>query len=40
MRHIMKHYAHYRFRDFVIALGYKSEYIKRYFFREGPHRSR
>jgi hypothetical protein len=30
MRHIMKHYAHYGFRDFVIALGYKSEYIKRY----------
>ncbi len=31
MWHIMKHYAHYGFRDFVIALGYKSEYIKRYF---------
>ncbi len=29
--HIMKHYAHYSFNDFVIALGYKSEYIKRYF---------
>jgi glucose-1-phosphate cytidylyltransferase len=29
--HIMKHYAHYGFDDFVIALGYKSEYIKRYF---------
>ncbi|HVC25883.1 MAG TPA: glucose-1-phosphate cytidylyltransferase [Acidimicrobiales bacterium] len=28
--HIMKHYAHYGFRDFVIALGYKGEYIKRY----------
>ena len=35
MRHIiiMKLYAHYGFRDFVIALGYKSEYIKRHFFR-------
>jgi glucose-1-phosphate cytidylyltransferase len=29
--HIMKHYAHYGYRDFVIALGYKGEYIKRYF---------
>jgi glucose-1-phosphate cytidylyltransferase len=29
--HIMKHYSHYGFKDFVIALGYKGEYIKRYF---------
>ena len=29
--HIMKHYAHYGYKDFVIALGYKGEYIKRYF---------
>ena len=29
--HIMKYYAHYGFNDFVVALGYKSEYIKRYF---------
>ena len=28
--HIMKHYAHYGYDDFVIALGYKGEYIKRY----------
>ncbi|MEE9230192.1 MAG: glucose-1-phosphate cytidylyltransferase [Acidobacteriota bacterium] len=28
--HIMKHYAHYGFKQFVIALGYKGEYIKRY----------
>lgn len=28
--HIMKHYAHYGFNDFVVALGYKGEYIKRY----------
>ncbi len=29
--HIMKHYAHHGFREFVIALGYKGEDIKRYF---------
>ena len=29
--HIMQHYAHYGFRDFVIGLGYKGEYIKKYF---------
>jgi glucose-1-phosphate cytidylyltransferase len=29
--HIMKHYAHYHFNDFFIALGHKGEYIKRYF---------
>jgi glucose-1-phosphate cytidylyltransferase len=29
--HIMKHYAHYGFKDFVIALGYKGEVIKHYF---------
>lgn len=28
--HIMKHYAHYGYTDFVIALGYKGEYIKRW----------
>lgn len=28
--HIMLHYAHYGFRDFVIALGYKGEVIKKY----------
>ncbi|HVM41680.1 MAG TPA: glucose-1-phosphate cytidylyltransferase [Acidimicrobiia bacterium] len=28
--HIMKHYAHYGFDDFVIALGYKAEVIKKY----------
>lgn len=28
--HIMKHYAHYGFKEFVIALGYKGECIKRY----------
>lgn len=29
--HIMKHYHHYGFDRFFIALGYKGEYIKRYF---------
>jgi glucose-1-phosphate cytidylyltransferase len=28
--HIMKHYAHYGHKEFFIALGYKSEIIKRY----------
>ena len=29
--HIMKHYAHHGFDDFLIALGYKGEVVKRYF---------
>jgi len=29
--HIMKHYAHYGFNEFIIALGYKGEVIKRFF---------
>lgn len=29
--HIMRHYAQYGFDDFVVALGYRGEYIKRYF---------
>lgn len=29
--HIMKIYAHYGFNDFIIALGYKGDYIKDYF---------
>lgn len=28
--HIMRHYYHYNFKDFVIALGYKGEVIKKY----------
>ena len=28
--HIMMHYAHYGFKEFLIALGYKGEVIKRY----------
>ncbi len=29
--HIMKSYAHYGFKDFYLALGYKGELIKRFF---------
>ncbi len=29
--HIMKHYSRYGFNEFIIALGYKGEMIKRYF---------
>lgn len=29
--HIMKHYSTYQLNDFVIALGYKGEHIKKYF---------
>jgi len=32
--HIMKIYAHYGFNDFIIALGYKGDYIKQYFLNE------
>lgn len=29
--HIMRHYDHHGFNEFVIALGYKGEHIKRFF---------
>lgn len=32
--HIMKIYAHYGFRDFVLALGYKGDYIRDYFLKQ------
>src|SRR5581483_418423 len=32
--HIMKIYSHYGFNKFIIALGYKGEYIKDYFLNE------
>jgi glucose-1-phosphate cytidylyltransferase len=32
--HIMKIYAHYGYNDFIIALGYKGDYIKQYFLNE------
>jgi glucose-1-phosphate cytidylyltransferase len=28
--HVMNHYSHYGYDEFVIALGYKGEYIKKY----------
>jgi glucose-1-phosphate cytidylyltransferase len=31
--HVMKYYAHYGHRDFVLALGYKADVIKEYFLR-------
>lgn len=34
--HIMKYYANYGFNEFVVALGYKGEVIKR-FFLDYPH---
>jgi glucose-1-phosphate cytidylyltransferase len=30
--HIMKIYSHYGFKEFVLALGYKGEFIKQYFY--------
>ena len=32
--HIMKIYAHYGYRDFVLALGYKGDFIKDYFLKQ------
>ena len=29
--YIMKHYAKYGYKDFIIATGYKHNYIKKYF---------
>jgi len=29
--HIMRHYYHYGYKDFILAIGYKGEYIKKYF---------
>jgi len=37
--HIMKHYARYGFKEFVIALGYKGDVIKRYFFEQATLQS-
>jgi glucose-1-phosphate cytidylyltransferase len=35
--HVMKTYSHYGFRRFVLALGYKSDSIKRYFLEYREH---
>lgn len=37
--HIMKHYAHFTHKEFVIALGYKGEMIKDYFLNYRAHAS-
>jgi glucose-1-phosphate cytidylyltransferase len=29
--HIMQHYAHFGHREFIVCLGYKGEYVKKYF---------
>ena len=29
--HLMKYYAHYGHRDFILCLGHRGDYIKRYF---------
>jgi len=37
--HIMKYYAHYGHRDFILCLGYKGEEIKKFFLNYDPHLS-
>lgn len=37
--HIMKHYSHFGFNEFVILLGYKGYYIKEYFANYFLHQS-
>ena len=29
--HVMRYYAHFGHRDFIVCLGYKGEVIKKYF---------
>jgi glucose-1-phosphate cytidylyltransferase len=31
MWHLMKYYAHYGFKDFILCLGYRADYVKNYF---------
>ena len=31
IEHIMNHYSHYGFNEFILCLGYKQEIIKEYF---------
>lgn len=35
--HVMKIYAHYGYKDFIISLGYKSDVIKEYFYNYLPY---
>ena len=37
--HIMKTYAHYGYKDFIISLGYKADVIKHYFYNYKSHSS-
>lgn len=37
--HIMKIYEHYGFRDFILALGYKGDYVKDYFLKQKYYES-
>ena len=37
--HIIKIYAHYGYRDFILALGYKGDYIKDYFLKQKYYES-
>lgn len=37
--HIMKIYAHFGFKDFIICLGYKGNIIKHYFYQYKAHNS-
>lgn len=37
--HIMRHYARYGFRDFIVACGYKGEVLKQYFANYPIHES-
>jgi glucose-1-phosphate cytidylyltransferase len=39
LHHILSHYSHYGFNDFIICLGYKSEFIKEYFSNISLHNS-
>jgi glucose-1-phosphate cytidylyltransferase len=31
MWHLMRYYAHFGFKDFILCLGYRGDYIKKYF---------
>lgn len=37
--HIMKYYAHFGHKDFILCLGYKGEDIKKFFLNYDPHLS-
>ena len=39
LHHILSHYSHYGYNDFIVCLGYKSEYIKEYFSNISLHNS-